>query len=81
VRGRKWRAGQLPFLSHLKGRVRGGGEKGRGKHVLVLNAPTCMQFSLPSLFPVSPFCCRSLSQYEKSSTGTKQQELELVYRQ
>ncbi len=24
----------------------------------------------PSLFPISPFCCRSLSRYEKSSTGT-----------
>jgi hypothetical protein len=45
VRGRKWCAGQLPSLSHLKGGVRGGGvmeERGRSKHVLVLNAPICM---------------------------------------
>jgi hypothetical protein len=26
--GRKWRAGRLPLLSHLKGGVRGGGGEG-----------------------------------------------------
>ncbi len=29
VGGRKWRAGWLPLLSHLKGGVRGGGGRGR----------------------------------------------------
>ncbi len=29
----------------------------------------------PSLFPISPLCCRSLSRYEKSSTGTKHLEI------
>jgi hypothetical protein len=45
MRGRIWRADQLPSLLHLKRRVRGGGGKGRSKHVLVLNAPTCIYCS------------------------------------
>ncbi len=53
----------------------GGGGRGEGE------GQTCpcdwlhsihMQFSLPSLFLVSPFCCRSLSRYKKGSHGAEQ---------
>jgi hypothetical protein len=54
-------AGRLPLLSHLKGGVRRGGggreERGRSKHVLVLHAAIVFT---PSLFLISPFCCRLL---------------------
>ncbi len=72
VRGRKWRAGQLPFLSHLKGERGGGGREGEERTCPCTKCTHMHVVFPPSLFPVSPFCCRSLSRYEKSSTGTIQ---------
>ncbi len=34
--GRKWRAGRLPLLSHLRGGERGGGEEERGRSYMSL---------------------------------------------
>ncbi len=67
--GRKWRAGQLLLLSHLKGEWEGGEEeRGRSKHVLVLNA--CSFHSI-SLSYISVLLLQPLLIW-KSSTGTIQ---------
>jgi hypothetical protein len=56
--------------------IRGGrGREGRANMSLYQTAFMYMQFSLPSLFLLSPFCCSSLSRYEKVPYGTKQLEV------
>ncbi len=54
------------------GSERGGGDGGEGEKQ-TCPCTKCAHMHVvfpPSLFPISPFCCRSLSRYEKSSTGT-----------
>jgi hypothetical protein len=55
------------------GSERGGGLWRRGGEKQTCPCTKCAHMHVvfpPSLFPISPFCCRSLSRYEKSSTGT-----------